>query len=84
MLFFQKCWDSIKDDLLKVFGKFFERGRMNIAMKSIFIALIPKNDGARELGDYRPISLVSSLYKIISKVLSLRLKGFMGMMVSST
>lgn len=57
---------------------------MDIAMKSTFIVLIPNKEGARDSRDYRPISLVTSLYKIISKVLSLRLKGFMGNIVSST
>lgn len=26
MLFFQECWDMIKEDLIKVFEDFFERG----------------------------------------------------------
>jgi len=36
--------------------------------------LIPKVDNPQQLDDFRPISLVGCLYKIISKVLSLRLK----------
>lgn len=36
------------------------------------------------MGDIRPISLVGSLYKIISKVLSVRIKEVMGVLVSST
>lgn len=50
---------------------------MNTAMKSTFIALIPKKVGAREVGEYRSISLITSLCKIISKVLSNRLRGVM-------
>jgi hypothetical protein len=38
-----------------------------------FLALIPKNSGATDLKDFRPISLVSGLYKIIAKVLANRL-----------
>lgn len=36
------------------------------------------------LGDYRPINLVTSLYKIVAKVLSLRLRGVMEYVVSYT
>lgn len=36
------------------------------------------------MGDYRPISLITSLYKIILKMLSNWLRGVMGMLVSST
>jgi len=37
--------------------------------------LILKVDNPRQLGEFRPISLVECLYKIISKVLYLRLKN---------
>lgn len=42
-----------------------------------FIVLIPKNKAAKELKDFRPISLLSSMYNIISKVLATRLKRVM-------
>lgn len=48
-----------------------------------FIALIPKKKGAMELRDYRSISLIGSLYKIIAKVLAERLKRVMGKLVSN-
>ncbi|GJT34263.1 RNA-directed DNA polymerase, eukaryota [Tanacetum coccineum] len=40
---------------------------------SSFIALIPKFQGDKMVNDYRPISLISSLYKIITKLLANRL-----------
>jgi len=36
--------------------------------------LIPKTENPLQLGEFRPISVVGCLYKIISKALSLRLK----------
>lgn len=83
MMFFQECQDIINEDIMKVFEEFFEKGILSIAMKSTFIVLIPKKEGARELGDYWPISLVTSLYKIISKVLSNRLRQLMREIVYS-
>lgn len=56
---------------------------MNKAMCSTFILLILK-EGARELGEALLISLVTNLYKIISKVLSLRLRMVMGSVVVVT
>ncbi|MCI51116.1 transposon TX1 putative protein, partial [Trifolium medium] len=44
------------------------------AFTASFLALIPKKDHPQVLSDYRPICLVSSLYKILSKVLASRLK----------
>jgi len=43
-----------------------------------FLCLIPKVENPQQLGEFRPISLVGCLYKIISKVLSLRLKKVIG------
>ena len=41
---------------------------------ALFLCLMPKVENHQQLGEFRPISLVGCLYKIISKVLSLRLK----------
>ena len=39
-----------------------------------FLALIPKKVDAMEIKDFRPISLVGGIYKIISKMLANRLQ----------
>lgn len=83
MLFFQECWEIIKDDLFKVLGEFYVRSVMNKAMCSTFIVLIPKEEGQGR-GEFCHISLVTSLYKIISKVLSLRLLMVMDSVVAVT
>lgn len=57
---------------------------MSKGMRLTFTALIPKKDGTREISDYRLISLMCNLYKIISKVLSIRVRRVMGEVVSST
>lgn len=47
-------------------------GKIPIGLNSTFIPLIPKKVGANRIQDFRPISLISALYKIIAKVLSNR------------
>ena len=47
-------------------------------MNATFISLIPKNSNAAEVRDFRPISLIEGVYKIISKVLANRLKMVLG------
>ena len=44
------------------------------------MVLIPKKVGASDVKDYHPISLTSSIYKIISKVLANRLKEVLGVL----
>jgi hypothetical protein len=53
------------------------------SLNSTFISLIPKVSGAVELKDFRPISLVSGIYKIISKVLANRLRVVLSRIISS-
>ncbi|XP_042950074.1 uncharacterized protein LOC122282190 [Carya illinoinensis] len=48
----------------------------------MFIALIPNKHGAKEIKDFRPISLVSKVYKIISKVLANRLSPVLEHIIS--
>lgn len=47
-----------------------------------YIALIPKREGADQLSDFRPVSLVGSIYKIISKCLAQRLKEVLLVLIS--
>ena len=46
-----------------------------------FLCLIPKVENPQQLGEFRPISLVGCMYKIISKALSLRLKKVIGKVI---
>jgi hypothetical protein len=53
-------------------------GRLNHAL----ITLIPKKQGAEEVGDFRPISLVHSFAKLFSKLIANRLRPKMELLVS--
>ena len=46
------------------------------------MVLIPKKSGVDDLGDFRPISLLGGLYKLLAKVLANRLKKVVGNVVS--
>lgn len=55
---------------MKVFQEFHERDILHKEALSDFIALIPKKEGLCRAFDFRPISLVGNMYKIVAKVLS--------------
>lgn len=50
---------------MRVMGEVYYHGRMAKGSNLTFIFLIPKNEAAEGLNDYRPISLVGRVYKII-------------------
>ena len=64
--------------------EFHRNGRLAKGINSTFIALIPKIDSPQRLSDFRPILLVGSLYKILSKVLANRLRSVMDFVISDS
>jgi len=83
MAFFIHCWDVVKVEVIAAIQNFHSQGYFEKSFNATFIALIPKKMGATELKDFRPISLISSVYKIISKVLTERLKKVMSKLVDT-
>ena len=61
---------------MRMFKEFFETGEFVKNLNTTFLVLVPKG-GAEELKEFRSISLVGSLYKLIAKVLANRLKRVM-------
>ena len=74
MAFYHHCWRVLEKDVLAVFEEFFQRCKFEKSLKATFIALIPKRNDASNIRDFRPISLVGSVYKILAKVLANRLR----------
>jgi hypothetical protein len=52
------------------------------SINSSFISLIPKIHRAKEIKDFRPISLVGGVYKIIGKVLANGMRRVMDRIIS--
>ena len=82
--FWQSCWDFVKEEILEMFKEFHEQSSFLKSLNNTFLVLIPKKDGAEDLGDFRPISLLEGLYKLLAKVLANRLKKVLGKVVSPT
>lgn len=51
-----------------------QRGRLNRVINSIFLCLITKVPNLVDLKDFRPISLVGCIYKLLAKILANRLR----------
>lgn len=72
--FTKEFWHFLADDIQRVLDEFHDNGTWPKGINSSFIALIPKCDSPQCLNDYRPISLVECMYKIVAKILENRLK----------
>ncbi|RVW53252.1 Transposon TX1 uncharacterized 149 kDa protein [Vitis vinifera] len=80
--FWQFCWEFVKEEIVDVFKEFYEDKSFAKSLNSTFLVLIPKKGGAEDLGDFRPISLLGGVYKLLAKVLSNRIKGVLDKVVS--
>ena len=69
---------------MRVFAEFHGSGIINQSTNASFIVLLPKKSMKKKISDYRPISLINSLYKIIAKVLSGYLRGVLHETIHST
>ncbi|KAJ0582905.1 putative RNA-directed DNA polymerase [Helianthus annuus] len=80
--FVKRFWDLLENDFFDIMAEFFERGVINIGCGSSFIALVPKVVDPIGLKDFRPISLVGIINKVISKILANRLKKVLDSLIS--
>ena len=84
MAFFHHCWRVVKRDVLAVFEEFFQHCKFEKSLNATFIALIPKKNDASNIQDFRSISLVGSIYKILAKVLANQLKVVLDQLISES
>jgi len=69
---------------MAVFREFYRKWSFEKSLNATFIVLIPKKAGVVDLKDFRPISLVGAMYKIIYKVLANKLKHVLEKVISKS
>lgn len=78
----KSLWDSIAADIKQFVDEFHTHGKLVRGLNTSFITLIPKRPNPLSLDEFRPISLISSLYKIISKWLANWLRAVIEKLIS--
>ena len=84
MAFFHHCWSVVEKDVMDVFDFFHRHSMFERSLNASFLTLIPKKSNAVNIKDFRPISLVGSVYKLLSKVLANRLRAVLDKLISET
>jgi hypothetical protein len=82
--FVKSMWSVLKGEIRIMFDQFHGIRTLPKSFTSYFVGLIPKINSPFSLGDFRSISLLGSLYKIVAKVLTARLARVMDRLVAPT
>jgi hypothetical protein len=81
-MFYQTFWEVVKGDLIAMFNEWYNEKldlyKLNFAM----ITLIPKENEARSMKKFRPISLLNCSFKIFTNVLTNRLARIINILIS--
>ena len=80
---YRSLFDVLGEDILRVVEDSQKLGKIPAVFNTTFIALIPKTDQPKTFDDFRPISLCNYIYKIISKIISTRIKKVLGGYISN-
>lgn len=83
--FYKKCWQVIRGDIMAGMNAFYnlQAGPME-HLNGANIVLIPKTEAPEYAKDFRPVSLVHSFAKLITKSLAIRLSRHIDHLISSS
>jgi hypothetical protein len=82
--FYKKCWSVIKHDIMAAIISLQQGNARGLELlNAAFITLIPKKVDAAMAKDFRPISLVHSFAKLVTKMLANRLAPLLNSMVAT-
>ncbi|KAJ3700519.1 hypothetical protein LUZ61_004224 [Rhynchospora tenuis] len=82
--FFKEHWMLVKQELLSIFEHLFNQSLDLQDLNLAHIVVLPKVEGAQLMSEFRPISILNYVPKLISKVLATRLQPFLPSLISSS
>lgn len=79
--FYKEFWAVLSEDLLAVLNESLVDGSLPLSCRRAVITLLPKKGDLQEIKNWRPVSLLCSDFKILSKTLANRLRKVMGQVI---
>ncbi|CAL8168851.1 unnamed protein product [Prunus armeniaca] len=80
--FYQSQWNHCGEDIFQMVLKAFHECTIPEKLNMTLITLVPKVESPLSMVQFRPISLCSTLYKVISKVIVARLRTILPNLIS--
>ncbi|KAL3699858.1 hypothetical protein R1sor_017880 [Riccia sorocarpa] len=76
-------WEFMKEDCVLMVQCFWDKRKLVGKDSRGVIKLLPKNDRRHMLTNWRPITLLTMTYKIIAKIIAVRLKGMLPVIIDT-
>ena len=80
--FFQRFWPTVGSLVKQEVRQTFATKKMPKYLNKTHLVLIPKIQGPETLGNYHPISLCNTTYKLVSKIIVNRIRPVLGDLIS--
>nr|GEX67738.1 RNA-directed DNA polymerase, eukaryota [Tanacetum cinerariifolium] len=80
--FIRRYWKIMDQDVVNAVHEFFNSSKFPPGCNFSFITLIPKKPDAKVVKDFRPITLIGCIYKIIAKIMANRLNSVISDLIS--
>ena len=80
--FFQYFWNDVKNSICMEVSNIFESRVIPDFLNETLISLIPKCTSPESLGNFRPISLCNTIYKVVTKIIVGRIRPFLDKLIS--
>jgi len=81
--FYKHFWHTFSSALTSVFNYAFKHGTLSITQRQGIITLLFKKGDRTKLKNWRPITLLTTDYKILTKALANRLKNVLHLLIST-
>ncbi|KAL3695821.1 hypothetical protein R1sor_009897 [Riccia sorocarpa] len=76
-------WEFMREDCFSMVQSFWDKKRLVGKDSRRIIKLIPKNDRKHLLKNWRPITLLTMTYKIVAKIIAVRLKSILPRLIDT-
>ncbi|KAG8227429.1 hypothetical protein J437_LFUL000438 [Ladona fulva] len=76
--FYKTYWSIIGEEFCNVLKECFKEGRLDPEQKTGIIVLVPKIMNPQRCTDYRPVTLTTTDYKIMAKIIKGRIQSVIG------
>ena len=81
--FYKVFWSRLKTIITQAFQYSYAMGRLSVTLRHSILICLPKGDKPRQyLKNWRPLSMLSVLYKLISGTMANRLKKILNFIIS--